>query len=267
MILRPLPSPRGPLRAVILDWAGTVVDCGSQAPAGVFVEVFRRHGVALSPARAREPMGMHKRQHLERVCAMPEVAAGWAAVHGGAITAAQLDALFAELSAAQIAVLEAHADPIPGVLDALAALRAQGLGIGSTTGYTAEMLAVLRPAAAARGYVPDCAISSSDVPEGRPAPYMNWAAATALRAWPASCVAAVGDTPTDIAAALNAGMIAVGVVLTGNEVGLDAAALAALDPTQRAALRERAAARLREAGAHLLIDSVAELPQALAALG
>ena len=47
--------------AVIFDWAGTVVDFGSRAPAGAFVEVFRRHGVAISIAEARGPMGSEKR--------------------------------------------------------------------------------------------------------------------------------------------------------------------------------------------------------------
>jgi hypothetical protein len=35
---------RGPLRAVVLDGAGTIADYGSRAPAMVFVEVFRREG-------------------------------------------------------------------------------------------------------------------------------------------------------------------------------------------------------------------------------
>ncbi len=39
---------RGPLQAVIFDWAGTTVDYGSRAPAMVFVEVFRRQGVEIS---------------------------------------------------------------------------------------------------------------------------------------------------------------------------------------------------------------------------
>ncbi|MDV7390789.1 hypothetical protein RZS08_05515, partial [Arthrospira platensis SPKY1] len=46
---------RGPIQAVILDWAGTMVDFGSCAPAAVFQKVFADQGVPISMAEAREP--------------------------------------------------------------------------------------------------------------------------------------------------------------------------------------------------------------------
>lgn len=55
---------RGPLRAIILDWAGTAVDYGSFAPVAVFVRLFAQHGVALTAADAREGMGLMKKDHL-----------------------------------------------------------------------------------------------------------------------------------------------------------------------------------------------------------
>ena len=48
------------LKAVVFDWAGTIVDYGSRAPMGAFVEVFRRFGVAITNAEARGPMGLPK---------------------------------------------------------------------------------------------------------------------------------------------------------------------------------------------------------------
>ena len=48
---------RGPLKAVILDWAGTTLDYGCYAPAIVFTEVFKRRGVEILIEGAREPMG------------------------------------------------------------------------------------------------------------------------------------------------------------------------------------------------------------------
>ncbi len=46
------------LSAVVFDWAGTVIDFGSQAPMGAFVELFKRHGLSITIAEARVPMGM-----------------------------------------------------------------------------------------------------------------------------------------------------------------------------------------------------------------
>ena len=45
------------LQAVVFDWAGTVIDFGSQAPMGAFVELFRRHGVEIGIDEARVPGG------------------------------------------------------------------------------------------------------------------------------------------------------------------------------------------------------------------
>ncbi|MCA9540117.1 MAG: phosphonoacetaldehyde hydrolase, partial [Myxococcales bacterium] len=257
---------RGPIKAVVFDWAGTTVDFGCCAPAGVFVEVFRRRGVAVPMARAREPMGTHKRTHLEILAAMPEVASGWQAKHGRAIEKADLDALYHELIELQLAVLPDYADPIPGALDAVAALRARGIAIGSTTGYIPEMLAVLREAAAVKGYAPDCAISAGEVPEGRPAPYLIFEAMSRLGVWPVQAVVKVGDTVSDIEAGLNAGVWSVGIAVTGNAVGLSEAEWKATPPADQAALTAKARASLAAVGAHYVIDTPAEVPALIEAI-
>ncbi|MGH8404885.1 MAG: phosphonoacetaldehyde hydrolase, partial [Pseudomonas sp.] len=52
------------LQAVVLDWAGTVVDFGSFAPTQIFVEAFGEFGVAVSLEEARGPMCMGKWDHI-----------------------------------------------------------------------------------------------------------------------------------------------------------------------------------------------------------
>ena len=59
------------IKAVILDWAGTVVDHGSSAPMGAFVKAFAHFGVTISIADARGPMGMAKRDHIRMVGTAP----------------------------------------------------------------------------------------------------------------------------------------------------------------------------------------------------
>ena len=58
----------GRLRACVLDWGGTVIDCGVFAPAVGFVEVFEREGVPITIDEARGPMGIHKKVIL--VCSI-----------------------------------------------------------------------------------------------------------------------------------------------------------------------------------------------------
>jgi phosphonoacetaldehyde hydrolase len=148
-------------------------------------------------------------------------------------------------------------------LETVTTLRAQGLKIGSTTGYNRAMLDALLPLAAAQGYSPDCAVAASEVRAGRPSPYMAWEAAARLGVHPAWACVKVGDTPVDMAEGKNAGMWAVGVAEAGNEVGLSLEELHALSPEDRAARRDHAHDVLTRAGAHLVIGSIADLVPAI----
>jgi phosphonoacetaldehyde hydrolase len=252
------------IKAVILDWAGTVLDHGSRAPMGAFVRAFAAFDVTITEADARGPMGMAKRDHIRAVLQAPAVAAAWRARHGRAPTEGDVDSLFDVFEPMNVAAVEDHADLIPGARAAVEALRARGIRIGSTTGYTRPIMERLLPRAAASGYAPELVVCAGDLPAGRPSPLMMWHAMAALGVWPADCVVKVDDTPVGLAEGTAAGTWTVGVALTGNIAGLSAAQLAALAPEARTALRRRATAELAAAGADLVIDSVADLPSSIA---
>jgi phosphonoacetaldehyde hydrolase len=254
------------LKAVILDWAGTVVDHGSRAPMGAFVRAFAKFGVAITVADARGPMGMAKWDHIRAVGSVPSVNAAWRAAHGRDFADADADAIFTVFEPMNVAAIKDHADIIPGALEALAAIRAQGLRIGSTTGYTRPIMAELAPIAAAAGYAPEVTVCAGDIPAGRPSPLMMWHAMAALGVWPAETVVKVDDTPPGIGEGIAAGTWTVGLALTGNIAGLSADELAALPEAERTVIRARATAEMQAAGADMVIDSIATLPAALAAI-
>ena len=250
----------GSIEAVIFDWAGTTVDHGCMAPIAAFLEVFRRRGVTVSATAARGPMGMHKRTHIERLAALPEVVAQWRVRAGRGPSAVDIDAMFAEFIPLQLAVLPDHAAPVPGCLQTVAALRARGLRIGSTTGFTRAMMNVLAPEAARRGFAPDVIVTADEVRRARPWPDMCLRNVMELGVSSVSACVKVDDTVAGIEEGLRAGMWTVGVVMTGNEVGCTEADLAAMAPEARARLRAEGYAHLRAAGAHAVVDGISELP-------
>ena len=85
----------------------------------------------------------------------------------------------------------------------------------------------------------------------------------ALRIYPPRAVVKIGDTVPDIGEGLNAGVMSVGVVASGSDVGCTEAELAALPQMERRARFAAARARLMQAGAHAVIDTLAELPELL----
>jgi phosphonoacetaldehyde hydrolase len=247
---------KGPVQAVVLDWAGTAVDYGCRGPAAVFVEVFARFEVAVTVAQARQFMGLEKKEHIRRMCALPEVAAKWAARHGALPGAAEVEALYAATEPLMVASVVRHATPVPGLLEAVAAWRAQGIRIGSTTGYTRPMVEALAPAAAAQGYAPEAVVCSSDVPAGRPYPWMCYRNALLLGVYPLEAMVKIGDTVSDIEEGLNAGMWTIGVTRTGNDLGLSEEEAADLPAAELAARLAAIESRFREAGAHYVAEDI-----------
>jgi len=257
---------QSPLQAVIFDWAGTLVDYGSRAPMGVFVEAFRRFGVEITIAEARGPMGMAKRDHIKAVGGLPAVAERWQAKHGRSFSEADVDAIYEVFVPLNVEVVTDHAEAIPGAAETMAALRARGLRLGSTTGYTREIMAPLLPRAAAQGIAPDSLVCAGDLPQGRPSPAMMYRTFLELGVGPAWRCVKVDDTAVGIAEGLNAGTWTVGVALTGNAFGLSLEEQQALAPADFAARRTAAVGEFLRAGAHFVIDGVADLPAVIDAV-
>jgi phosphonoacetaldehyde hydrolase len=217
-------------------------------------------------AQARGPMGLPKKDHIRAVTCLPEVAAAWARVYGRLPGELDIDSMYEEFIPLQIEALRSRAGLIPGTRETVAWLRARGMKIGSTTGYTEEMMAVLAEAARAQGYAPDCIVVPSQAPAGRPAPFMCWRAATLLGVYPPSAIVKVGDTIVDLDEGRNAGMWTVAVAMTGNELGLGPEEAARLSAEAWQERREAACERLTRAGAHCVIDGIADLPGAIESL-
>ncbi len=252
-------SYRGPLGALVLDWAGTCVDYGSRAPAVVFVEVFAKRGVEIAVEEAREPMGRAKHAHIRAIGEMPRVAAEWKRVHGRPFESGDIDELYADFLPRQLRCIGRYSEVIPGVVETIDACRKRGLKIGSSTGYTTEIMEVVMARAREQDFAPDAMLCASDIAEGRPAPWLIFENARRLGVYPMAAIVKVDDTIAGIEAGLNAGTWTVGVAKTGNEVGLSEDELASRPESERTALIEGARNRLSEARAHYVVDGVADI--------
>lgn len=249
----------GPAQAVIFDMAGTVMDFGSRAPAGVFAEVFARNGVELSLAEARGPMGAEKRTHIAQLLALPAVRDRWTARYGSGPAEDDIDRLYAEFVPLQVASLPGYAELVPGMLETAAELRRRGLKLAANSGYDRQMLEVCLAAAERQGLGFDSAVAASDVPRARPLPAMCLVNAAQLAVESVAACIKVDDTLPGIEEGLAAGMWTIGLSVSGNEVGLSLQEWQALDGAAQARLRARAVDRLLRAGAHWVVDSVADI--------
>jgi phosphonoacetaldehyde hydrolase len=251
------------IRLVIFDWAGTTVDHGSLAPLAPFLRAFAARGVPITQEEARGPMGVHKKDHIRALLQLPAVAERWRVRHGTGPTENDIDDLYRRFIPLQLEVIDDFTRLVPGLLDCVGVLRESGIAIGATTGYFRAAAERVYRAAADQGYKPDLCVCAEEVPAGRPAPWMVFRIMEGLGLFPPAAVVKVGDTVPDIGEGLAAGAWSVGVLRSSSEVGCSEHDWDALPLVERARRLANCREKLLAAGAHAVVETLAELPAVL----
>src|ERR1700722_11654594 len=241
--------------AVFLDWAGTVVDHASIAPVHALEDIFHEYGVTAPRPLVRRHMGLAKKDHIRKLLEEPYVQDQWAALHHAPPQESDVEAMYSRFEPQMMEVLAGYATVISGVVDAVETMRARGIKIAGTTGYTRPMLDRLETLAATQGYRTDRSLAPEDAGGGRPFPWMCYRLAMDLRIYPLSACVKIGDTEADIEEGLNAGMWTIGVTRSGNTVGLPEADWFQLDPGEQGKRLACAERELRAAGDHYTAET------------
>ena len=252
---------RGRVKAVILDWSGTTVDAYVLAPAVVFVEVFKKQGVEISMFEARGPMGLRKDLHIKALTEEPEIRDRWKSVKGQYPDQADVDRMFADFVPAQIKCLPKYTGLLPGIADVTQAMQKSGIKLGGTTGFLRSMVEVLLDDARKQGFHPDATVAGDDVLEGaRPKPHMVYKNLDLMDITTIQSVVKVDDTVSGIGEGLNAGCWTVGVSRYSNYMNINSLEEAeSLDPEEIQSRLEKTRDILWNAGAHYVIDSLADI--------
>jgi len=126
-----------------------------------------------------------------------------------------------------------------------------------------SMMDILLEEARNRGYEPDSSVCASEVPAGRPEPWMCVQNAMNLGIYPFEAVVKVDDTLPGIEEGLNAAMWTIGLAKTGNEIGLNKEEIDNLEPDVLQARLDRAYNRMWHSGAHYVVDGIWDVPAVL----
>jgi phosphonatase-like hydrolase len=197
------------IQLAAFDIAGTTVDDHGHVYRAL-EEAVRENGVDVRPEDLQTWMGADK---VEAIRALLRLGGHAADASTASATFSRFRTILAERYAAE------PPTPFPGVVEALAELRARGIKVALTTGFSDDVAAPLLDSLGwTAGSGPestlDAIVTTSEVAAGRPAPYMIHRAMEKTGVFDVRSVLAAGDTTVDVAAARNAGVIAVGV-LTG----------------------------------------------------
>lgn len=134
---------------------------------------------------------------------------------------AAVDAVFADFQDRLIRTYRSSPPaPIPGVVDLIGALRADGVRVALQTGYSADIAEAILDGlgwtvGSDAGATVDAIVTSDQVVASRPAPYLIFHCMEATGVVDVRRVLVAGDTPNDVLAGHSAGAGLVVGVLTG----------------------------------------------------
>ncbi|MDO5352631.1 MAG: phosphonoacetaldehyde hydrolase [Succinatimonas sp.] len=247
------------IQLVVFDWAGTTVDYGSSAPNHVFNKVFKAHGINLTNEQINAPMGMEKKSHIRTLLQLPEASEQFKKLNGRDFNENDVNELYLEFEETLFKVVAEYSTPIDGVVNTVESLKNKGIKIGSTTGYTSQMMEKVVKRANDLGYKPDCIVTPDVTGASRPTPFMLFECMRQMNVYPANKVVKVGDTIVDILEGKNAGAYSVGILQGSNLLGLSKEEYDHLDETTLKQKKEEARQKYFAAGADYVIDSITDL--------
>jgi phosphonatase-like hydrolase len=190
-------DPPMPLKLVVLDIGGTIIADHGEVP-DAMLGAFARHGITVSPQDFSEWRGASKRSMVRHFVGREKK------------SEALIEPIYADFTQTVTKAYD-KVQPIPGAEQALKELAAMGLILATTTGFDGPLTKAILSRLGWQHYFVG-SITSDDVSDGRPAPYMLFRAMEAAHVNETAVVMAVGDTPLDLQAANNGGMgAAIGV--------------------------------------------------------
>jgi phosphonatase-like hydrolase len=217
------------LKLVVFDLAGTTIQDNGQVPSS-FLAAVNHHGIHVSNEQLENVRGRSKRQAVfDLLPETPDRATRAREIYGS---------FRAELTARYRGD---GVNSIEGAEYAFTKLREAGVRVVLNTGFDSDITSLLLAELKWNNGVVDAIVCGDDVVNGRPAPDLIIAAMNAVKVVEPRCVANVGDTVLDLAAAQNAGVKWNIGVLSG----------------------AHSLAKLQQSPHTHLINSVAELPQLL----
>jgi phosphonatase-like hydrolase len=192
------------IKLVIFDIAGTIIEDHGEV-VRAFSAALKKSDIPFTKDEIRRWMGASKREVIRHFVEQrsPHLAQAEIVETTYGCFRAELQQLYAE-----------RLSPIAGAAEVFAWCKKHGIQMATTTGFYREISDLILEKTGWRD-VFAANISSSDVRQGRPAPYMIFRAMEATGVRTVLEVINVGDTPLDLQSGTNAGVRGVVGVLTG----------------------------------------------------
>ena len=192
------------IKLVIFDIAGTILQEHGEV-VRAFSFALKQHGIPFTEGELKHWKGAAKR----------EVIRHFVQSHNPGLNTEHLVEVTYQTFRAELELsYKNNLQPIDGAAEAFAWCRERRIQLATTTGFYRD-LSTLILTTLGWSHLFQAAVSSSDVRQGRPAPFMIFHAMEMTGVLDVREVIVIGDTPLDLQAGNNAGVRGVVGVLTG----------------------------------------------------
>jgi phosphonatase-like hydrolase len=195
-------QPKQKIRLIILDIGGTIIQDHGEVPNAMH-DALASHGVDASFGEIGEWRGASKREMVRH----------FVQLRTGGEEQSLIGAIYDKFTD-QVNKAYTNVKAIEGAEAAMSRLRSDGYILATTTGFDGPLTKTILGRLGWQSLFV-ASITSDDVVEGRPAPFMLFHAMEAARVDNVAATMAVGDTPLDLQAGNNAGLGAVIGVYSG----------------------------------------------------
>lgn len=194
-----------PIKLVVFDIAGTIIEDHGEV-VSAFSTALRKNGIPFIADELKRWKGASKREVIRHFVTQFGTDSG---------STEKIETTYNCFRSELLSLYEQGIRPIQGASAAFSWCREHDIRMATTTGFYREVSELILEKVGWRE-VFAANISSSDVREGRPAPFMIFHAMEATGVHDVRQVINVGDTPLDLQSGRNAGVRGVVGVLTGD---------------------------------------------------
>lgn len=215
------------IKGLILDNSGTFVDPFVIAPAMAFVKVFKKFGIDISMEESRIPMGIKKDLHIKKLLEIPSIQNKWINNYYREPNDEDITNIYREYIPIQKKILPEYCNLLPKVVETVNMIKQKGIKIGSTTGFSREMLDCILENIKTTELTFDSTVAGDDLDNSnihigsRPYPFMIYKNMEKLNISDINTIVKVDDTITGIQEGLNAGCWTIGITDYSSYMNID----------------------------------------------
>ena len=247
------------LEAVIFDLSGTIIDFGSLATILAMKKAFLKKGMNIDKDIIKLNMGIKKVDHIKKILKYSKIKKKWAKINKNNISRDDVRHISYYFDKYLRIEAKKKLNLIPNVKRIFNILKRHNIKIGATTGYSRNIVKIIKPFLKKNKILPTQIVTVDDVKKGRPHPDMCLRNFSKLKVNNPKACLKIDDSLSGIQEGNNAKMKTAGLIFTGIQLGLTYKKFKSKTIKQKRIIRKKITKVFKSGNADFILDDLYHL--------